>query len=758
MSETASQLNLRFKRNDLWSIGTTHRGTLRVLPQGKRSRQKVVVGDNSGIATCFGLGKHHDIKTEFTTPKPLVANAEVTRIDLFGDQVFCAVGNRVCAFTKKGKPFFILETTMTEPIRQLRINTPYLYIAGDYMLTGFREASERGFFMCPDKINDSLSIARDDNGTIDVLAACQDRTVRTIRGNAIVQQMGCEAPVNALCFVKPPEPDATSHDIVYGTVGGSLGGLRVSQEGIARRFSAVPETRLGAVTGVASADVTQDGVCDILVARDDGALELHNFDKNPDGTPVSVWKGSVDEYVTSLDHGCVTNADREDFVVSTFSGKVLAFSVNEEDAAAQAVVPTVAQGAQSVQTNDTRAPHPDDQSAAAVVRGKTLETQAAITELKKVLAAKKSETSSPDGTPKHAVDKMRAVTGTFTMRDKLYLDDSATLAVAIELDNQIDSVAVESRLQLDVSEAASDNAVVSVAPKSVAPASSAKVLAVFRPAEAQCTRLVLHLRPVEGQGGAINAYVCAKTSPKCTMRRTFEVPPLCLHQRMADGGAAAADPALDPAMSGIRLAGSFSAKDMHGWLYKTLFDVPEMLQGEEGRLTYRNCFVGTELHVRYRRGEAEFYSYNLTTLAVVKEHIMHEATQRKIHVSMDSRIKPDSVPAMLRLLNDKIAKEVKITRAMKVSDALKEIQTQEPDISFLTQEYRDILANEKAVESESANHTKRMQYIVSLLERLLVDRAGFRGESVPAARIQELQQVLQGTQYTVDQLIAFFSH
>ena len=148
-----SEMNLRLRRNDLHTMGNTNRNCLKVLPSGKHSRQKVCVGDNTGSVSCFKIGKHNELQLDFKTPQ---MPKPVTRIELFQDQVFAAFGDRVCAYTKKGRQFFVLETNLTECIQSIGVSTPHLFVGGEYVLTQFQEATEKGFFLAPDKINDLL--------------------------------------------------------------------------------------------------------------------------------------------------------------------------------------------------------------------------------------------------------------------------------------------------------------------------------------------------------------------------------------------------------------------------------------------------------------------------------------------------------------------------------------------------------------------------------------------------------------------------
>lgn len=77
-------------------------------------------------------------------------------------------------------------------------------------------------------------------------------------------------------------PRETEVEIVYGTSSGIVAQLLIdtAAEPMAVRqgFVISNEARRGGVTALAMADLSQDGVSDVLVGREDGRLEIFSFD------------------------------------------------------------------------------------------------------------------------------------------------------------------------------------------------------------------------------------------------------------------------------------------------------------------------------------------------------------------------------------------------------------------------------------------------------------------------------------------------
>lgn len=766
---SASERGIRFKRNDLQTCAATSRHCIRVLP-GKKSRQKVVYGDHSGSVTAFSVGKKNEIKTEFTTLRsPIQSDKPIASIDLYEDQIFFASGNRVTAVSKKGKAFFILETQLTEAMQTLRVAPPFVFIGGDYLVSAFQESAERGSIMCPDRVNSFIIQPEAKNSAvIDLFVACQDRMLRTVRANEVKQECSCESPLYAIAF--SPEKEGTLPSIVYGTVGGSLGGFKQTPDGLVRLYHAIPPSRAGGINGIVCGDITKDGTSDVILCRDDGCIEVHNAVDQTDSIPKKIWAGYVGECVTGVDWGCITTSEREEVIISTYSGKIISFSYTEEDIHAQQVVPEMLQSAQEQLPVAAKS---RDQSAddASVAKAKTEEVLADMTKIRQDIMFRKQELVRQQAKMQQLQGKQveqsqihqqmmnppqlsRSQASPFSLRTKFFLDDSAVITLAVELDVPLDLVTLRSTVAVELIEVEGDGNVISVTEKTRAPSSTVPMLAVYRNTDPASRRLQLHLRPVEGESGELSIVALPRVAaPRSAQTSKFLIPPLGLHQRLQDESSAK-DPASDPTLTAVKVFGQFSVKDAHSWLYRAMFDIPERFSGSEVLYVMKNTFVGSLLYVRVAQGEIELHSHNVTALTILKEVIMKQATARKIQLRLQSDPKNDSIAHILGLLHDRIEHQARIGKHAKLIGGLAELEVQEQDVSFLAQEYKDILANAKQIESENAQLSKRVGYIGDLLVRLLHDWGRMRGDAVPPAREAQLRQLLQN--YDRQLVLEFF--
>jgi hypothetical protein len=193
-------MELSLSRVDLLQVGTTSRNTLKLLPLSKRSTQKVVVGDNSGVIHCFGVKKGQ--ASESFVSKPL--SKDIGAVSLGGGSkgnnfIFAAAGRTITGFSRKGKPIYEFPCPQTEDIRGLQVvqTEERIFAAGDFVLTEYCKGQEENYFQSNDKINDLL-LQKPGGGAFESALACQDRQIRVVRGSQCVQQATVGGPATAV--------------------------------------------------------------------------------------------------------------------------------------------------------------------------------------------------------------------------------------------------------------------------------------------------------------------------------------------------------------------------------------------------------------------------------------------------------------------------------------------------------------------------------------------------------------------------------
>ena len=106
----------------------------------------MVVGDDTGVVTCFSVKKGEVTNSFKTLPGP----QPVSHVTLGGSgnsKVFVAVAQSIRGISKKGKEFFRFNTNLTEVIRRLVVDDTRLWTAGDYIFQQFVETKDNYFYM-----------------------------------------------------------------------------------------------------------------------------------------------------------------------------------------------------------------------------------------------------------------------------------------------------------------------------------------------------------------------------------------------------------------------------------------------------------------------------------------------------------------------------------------------------------------------------------------------------------------------------------
>lgn len=736
-------MELYFSRNDLLQTAPTKRGSLAVLPASRgKQQQKVVIGDTDGVLQCFGFKKTERVTAFKELPKQGQGVTTMSLGEGVGqeDKVFVARGATLCGVSRKGKEFFRFSTNITEDINRLSVAGVNVHCAGDYVYNYFKNNKEAAYYMAPDRINDMAMLSVTGSGEENPLLACQDRHVRLIEGSEMYYEAGCDAAVTTLKYVDPKdlskasaEVQAGRKEVLYGTDNGVLAQLFLDPEAV-RRGWVLPNTRkVGGVTALSTRfDFTNDGTNDIVVGRDDGTVEVHCFDVS--AQPQLVYEKCFSESVTTLDGGFITSPAGEDVLVQTFSGKVIALCGGADSEAGGISSPAV-----------TKTGGGGHAAAAAAVEA---ERKARALRREVELLYDKVETERRNYG--QLSEDLIAVNQNFRVNDKFILNgEDSSYSLVLETPVPIFTVAVHADVPVDLMDVPNNYAILSRSPPD--PENGAMCLATYRCQES-VNRLEIKIRTIEGQFGTFRAYIIPRLAPKTCQECQYRIKPLCLHQRVQS---------VDESrpLNQLRFEGEFTLMDMHTWIGFCIPEIPPKVASQEMSYFFRNVLLGTVLTAQYREGEAVFRSDSITTLAVLRETITREATQRKVRINLafDPRqdLKDESIPHFLQLLHPKLEFQRSLSKKVQLIEALREIKMQEDDVSFLAPEYSAILEDADRITEEFKHHTRQLDYLYGIVKDLFIDWHKFKGANVKP-RIPQLEQHL--AQYDLDALTTFVLH
>ena len=132
----------------------------------------------------------------------------------------------------------------------------------------------------------------------------------------------------------------------------------------------------------------------------------------------------------------------------------------------------------------------------------------------------------------------------------------------------------------------------------------------------------------------------------------------------------------------------------------------------------------------------------MSTLAIIKDCITQDASQRKIVVSIEETELVNSLNHVLEILHPLVQKQYDVASKYQLIDGLKEITLGEDDISFLSQEYRDILKDAENIKLQYNEQPRMLSFLWSVIADLFGDASKIHGRHNVSDKLRQLRELL----------------
>lgn len=314
-------MELQLNRVDYLQVGVTSQKTMKLLPaSGRRATQKVVVGDQDGVVTCFGIKKSEAVPVFKTLP-----GQKISRLELGGalgtvqEKIFVSSGSEVRGFTKRGKQFLSFETNLTESIRAMHISGSDLFLCANFIYNHYCDCKDQHYYLSGDKISDVLCLPVEKLERIIPILACQDRVLRILEGSDLTYEVEVPGPPSVLAL-NSGDGGESGEELLYGTSDGKIGLIQIAKDSPVPKWEIFNEKKRGGVLCIDNFDIMGDGVKDLLIGRDDGTVEIYGLDSANE--PVLHFDHALTESITSIQGGCVGKEGYDEIVLSTYSGQL----------------------------------------------------------------------------------------------------------------------------------------------------------------------------------------------------------------------------------------------------------------------------------------------------------------------------------------------------------------------------------------------------------------------------------------------------
>ncbi|CDW85212.1 bardet-biedl syndrome 7 protein [Stylonychia lemnae] len=689
---------------------------------------------------------------------------DISRVFISGNaakfSVFFTAGQQIRGVTKKGKDFFKLETSHTETIKSLHVQGQNLWSAGEYILNCYESVNnkivDKYFYICDDRINDMVVTSVSGQMVLNPVIACQDKTLKVlIEGDKVLYQQKFDAACTALILANE-QTHRYCPIVGYGLKNGGIGCIELTRdEPIVLWSLEGSQTNGSAASIVKTCDILgEEGFHNFIVVRDDSSVEIYSYEhKSP--IPILRFETKLDESITGIDVGFITNPQRQEILLSTYSGKIMSLvdkgGLNKQ----MTVAPAASEKMVKLQLQQIKSEKQDKIS--------TLQKEVELLKKKAKEIERIQEQELEDENVQIAIvqgDVPQVDYGeSFKVSYKLNILPSEA-AYSLFLDSQlpIDSVVLQSMQNIDIISAKDNICQINKIEDKI---NNNVLLATLKVAgdDSKSSRIEIKIRTSEGQTGHLNVIITPKPSTGNKTAQFLDVPlrPLNLHEKID-----AVDENLksELPLSQISINGKFSLTDAHNWISNCLPDVPPNVSSDEQdqvhTLYFKSTFVGTFLFIELQKAKIIVESDNISVITIIKDQLTSEASVKKIAIDIESQINDKSIFRTIELLHPLIQEQYTIAQKNQLIDGLKELQLQEEDNGFLSEEYKEILRNSDEIRLQFKQQPRKLTYLWGIIADLYMDTAKIKGHHNVGSRITQLKQILN--QYNYEELVSFFKH
>jgi len=667
-------------------------------------------------------------------------NEPITALTLDEDKIVIAYGQTIECIKKKGKVLSTFNLSLNEDITSLQSKDETLWCCGEYVYNCYKQQKDSHFFMSNDIIHHIICIDLGFDDLCPVLA-CKDKAIRILNGSELLFEIETASNVISLHEIPCHEPNASesSKQIIYGLENGTIGQILIDKEAFHRGWT-LEDPDEGSVNCIASYDFTGDGFAEVIVARDNGNIDV--FEWKPGSKPFILASESLNESITAVDTGFVTGITDQDIVCATYSGKIIAFHCDPTRDFSAWEEP---ENLNRFKSSGFASSMKSKMNRITMISTKQRVIQE-IAEYRKEIASKKSKYQERS-------KELIAVNTQFNLKHSLkLLESEAAYLVTLEIGIPIDFVAIQSSVDtfsLDVDKyfgLQTQHKNMNLERDSHSEEShdlESNHCFVFHAANDSVTRFTWKFRACEGQQGLLTTFIASKRIPKTSQSCEFPIKALSLHSSVYE---VEEDILTQRPMNTLQMNGDWSVRAFNSWLSQCIPDVPSRVTSEDVTLSWKSLFVGNYITATFRSGSATFKSDSVTAIAILQEFLTKLAIQNNVSMSnVNINVDIKSATHFFDLIRPKLEHHHEIHQQHAWIKALREIESHEEDVSILSKKMQNILKKSDQILSEFRTSPKHLQFIKNMIWSNLRNFAKLRNKTISKPDIEEFQRGLDNT-------------
>uniref|UniRef100_A0A0K8T3A0 Uncharacterized protein n=4 Tax=Lygus hesperus TaxID=30085 RepID=A0A0K8T3A0_LYGHE len=722
---------LEFTRVDYALLGLAANNCMKLLPHSPlKGVQKVAFGGSDGVVQAFSI-KKGELQVAFKT----LPGEPISSLELGGatggvkDKIFVSCKNEVRGYSKKGKLFLGFDTNLTEPIKSMYVSRSDLLVAGTHVFNHYKDCKDVNSYLSSDTINHVIALNSEKTHRLTTVLACEDRVLRVLERGNLTQTIPLPSvPVNLCLFHNNGGPSGDL--VVYALQNGQIGMIQISRATHSWKWVIENTKNRDAVRCMYWYDLTKEGSKELIVGRDDGSIQVYSepLERLADTDPLmEVYNYVCNESITSIQAGNVGNPAFDEIVATTYTGWL--FGLTTEVLEKQVSLDTTKNAAVSVKFS------PEEKMKIDRLRSEIEDIERTVVKERERYQMSTQEDSIGISTIPE-----------LSISDKLtLLRDESVFQLTIEAETAIDNVLLQSDVSIKLIDVEKNSAVVSHS--YCDPQTDNKLLATYR-CQVNTSKLSI-LMQFGREIGTLNIYITPHAQPKATHIRSYPIRQLSLNTRIHN---------FDDTrpVNVLTLKGGFSFAEMHHWISHCLPEIPEKIPTNDNAIYFfESSFIGTTLQCKYRKGEAEFKSDDVSTISVLKDFLTKEATMKKIQLDISFVLNDETIYNTLTLLYPKLEKAMTIQKQARLLEALKDIEIGENEsgLTFIP-ECLKVIENQHEIQKDLNQQWQNLERIQDTVITLFMDWYRFKNINA-RTKINNLKEALSQN-CTFDYLIEFF--
>ncbi|ORX86845.1 hypothetical protein BCR32DRAFT_264737, partial [Anaeromyces robustus] len=682
-----------YKKEDIYRISSIRPNSFQVCNRKSgRYLSEIVVGDNTGCIFFLRPNKR-DNTMELGCSRNI--SQPVGTIQSYGrDNIYISTGSYIEEYNHKGKKILSFDTNIIDNIQAIYIYDDFIIAATQYIVSYYTHNIEKEQYTSDDTMKYVTFGYLNDFEKIYTYIACQDKTIKILLKSTLKYEIEIDSIPSVICL-----STKQIGQFFYGTTKGEIISMIYKENDIEEIWRVTDNDSLDSIVSM-SYYYNDKLDLELLVAGfDSGFVRLYHIN---DGLPKLVLSEYLQESITNVAFAFIkAELKLPQVIVTTFSGRIILIWRNQEIIdinknqfyiAMEGIDNTKDNGDSDSEENEDlndeqwKEKKLSEENNVRIIENRILNQQ----KLDNIVKAKTEKLKKYNSEVNYGdlKEQYNIIMNDINVLQQKVNDEkeklNSILPESLHLDNQSDLFHIKQKFELDTYKNCyiliidTDIPIQSIFfkcnfPIIIKKESRTEIIdndeigtlkininsnekekysysgTYICPPNSLKARLQVY--PIEGKYGTLSIYVVPKTTPQTYQLISLVIKPLSLHERVRENEIEN----LNEYTNRFPIKGDLSLSEIHKFISNCFPHVPEKLQEDTSECIYyfKNIMINSGVCCRYRVGEIEFLSNNITSLSVIYEILSKKTLSlnksfEKFSLEMDDKL---VIPLLQQLYN-----------------------------------------------------------------------------------------------------------